>query len=315
MPWFPESLLCFCFGRIPLTQDHAMNRHSRIYRDAGYSEYPTLRGQLFWIPAKNHVPPAEPEGYFHPRSENRPVSFYTNNFCFEPDQTKVLKPEKKRYRFRKLAWPRESAKRFLRALPITPAFPTQPNSTTTTAENQRATVRRSVGGGENMVFADNIIPGRSSAMVYAENRRAGRSSSVAEGGSRPSISIPGRQDRSASIASNQSDESVSILPVIRDEKPVASGNGVSVSISLAEPVLFLQGFDQNELSQRNTTMLRGSLHLKVTKPSKIKAISLNFKGKAETEWPEGKSKLFFSLFTIANLVNRSTSPTGRVQGC
>lgn len=138
-----------------------------------------------------------------------------------------------------------------------------------------------------MVFADNIIPGRSSAMVYAENRRAGRSSSVAEGGSRPSISIPGRQDRSASIASNRSDESVSILPVIRDEKPVASGNGVSVSISLAEPVLFLQGFDQNELSQRNTTMLRGSLHLKVTKPSKIKAISLNFKGKAETEWPEG----------------------------
>ena len=80
-----------------------------------------------------------------------------------------------------------------------------------------------------------------------------------------------------------------ILSAIGDEKPVASGNGVSVSISLAEPVLFLQGFDQNDNSTRNTTMLRGSLHLKVTKSAKIKAITLKFSGKSETEWPEGWS--------------------------
>jgi len=75
------------------------------------------------------------------------------------------------------------------------------------------------------------------------------------------------------------------LPV---EKPLASGNGVSVSIVLAEPVLFLQGFDQTDLqSNRSTAMLRGSLHLNVTKPSKIKTVSLRFRGRATTKWPEG----------------------------
>lgn len=74
---------------------------------------------------------------------------------------------------------------------------------------------------------------------------------------------------------------------IPDDKPLASGNGLSVGISLAEPVLFLQGFDQAELSQRSTAMLRGSLHLKVTKASKIKAVTVKFKGQAITKWPEG----------------------------
>ncbi len=72
-----------------------------------------------------------------------------------------------------------------------------------------------------------------------------------------------------------------------EEKPIASGNGVSLSIALAEPVLFLQGFDQSELGNQNTTMLRGSFHLRVSKAAKIKTISLAFRGRAETEWPEG----------------------------
>ena len=72
-----------------------------------------------------------------------------------------------------------------------------------------------------------------------------------------------------------------------EEKPIASGNGVSLSIALAEPVLFLQGFDQSELGNQSTTMLRGSFHLKVSKAAKIKTISLAFRGRAETEWPEG----------------------------
>ena len=74
---------------------------------------------------------------------------------------------------------------------------------------------------------------------------------------------------------------------LEDEKPVALGNGVSVIISLAEPVLFLQGFDQNDDTSRSTAMLRGSLLLRVTKQAKLKSISLNFKGKSETDWPEG----------------------------
>lgn len=73
-----------------------------------------------------------------------------------------------------------------------------------------------------------------------------------------------------------------------EEKPVASGNGVYLYISLAEPALYLQGFDHGDSSNRTTTMLRGTFRLKVTKAAKIKSATLSFRGRAETEWPEGK---------------------------
>ncbi|KAF2724847.1 hypothetical protein K431DRAFT_217185 [Polychaeton citri CBS 116435] len=73
-----------------------------------------------------------------------------------------------------------------------------------------------------------------------------------------------------------------------EEKPVASGNGVSVGIITAEPVLFLQGFDsQSDHTPTSTAMLRGSLHLRVQKTAKIKAVTLKFKGSSCTKWPEG----------------------------
>jgi len=79
-----------------------------------------------------------------------------------------------------------------------------------------------------------------------------------------------------------------VIPVnIEEEKPLASGNGVSVGVHLAEPVLFLQGFENSEAVPGNTAMLRGSLHVRVQKSAKIKAISLRFRGKAITKWPEG----------------------------
>jgi hypothetical protein len=79
----------------------------------------------------------------------------------------------------------------------------------------------------------------------------------------------------------------SVVKSVPEEKPLASGNGINVNIQLTEPVLFLQGFEQSEHSDRSTAMLRGSLHLKVTKPAKLKAITLKFRGKATTKWPEG----------------------------
>ena len=68
---------------------------------------------------------------------------------------------------------------------------------------------------------------------------------------------------------------------------VASGANVTVSINLAEPVLFLQGFDQNDMAAGSTAMLRGNLHLQVAKSTKIKAVTLKFNGVAITKWPEG----------------------------
>jgi len=70
-------------------------------------------------------------------------------------------------------------------------------------------------------------------------------------------------------------------------KPIASGAGVNVSVNLAEPVLFLQGFDQTDMSSGNTAMLRGTLHLRVLKSAKIKTVTLKFRGRAITKWPEG----------------------------
>jgi len=94
------------------------------------------------------------------------------------------------------------------------------------------------------------------------------------------------EERSASPVKNTTTTEISQR--IPDEKPLASGNGISVSIALAEPVLFLQGFDNGDLqANRSTAMLRGSLHLKVSKQTKIKAVTLHFRGRATTKWPEG----------------------------
>lgn len=104
---------------------------------------------------------------------------------------------------------------------------------------------------------------------------------------RPSLVQDVRRNSTNSISSNGS--SAATVPNMGEEKPIASGNGVSLSIALAEPVLFLQGMDQSELGNQTTTMLRGTFHLRVSKSAKIKTISLAFRGRAETEWPEGES--------------------------
>ncbi|KAH7338513.1 hypothetical protein BKA66DRAFT_479746 [Pyrenochaeta sp. MPI-SDFR-AT-0127] len=70
-----------------------------------------------------------------------------------------------------------------------------------------------------------------------------------------------------------------------EERPLVFGNGIHVSISLIEPVLFLQGFEQRHISDRSTAVLRRLLHLRVTRPAKIKAVTLKFHSKAVIKWP------------------------------
>jgi hypothetical protein len=78
------------------------------------------------------------------------------------------------------------------------------------------------------------------------------------------------------------------FPTLRNEKIVATGSGISVGIALTEPVLYLQGYDQNDPSTKKSAILRGQLHLKVTKSVKIKKISICFRGHAQTDWPDGR---------------------------
>ncbi|KAI1809814.1 hypothetical protein GGS20DRAFT_590208 [Poronia punctata] len=74
-------------------------------------------------------------------------------------------------------------------------------------------------------------------------------------------------------------------------KPVASGSGVSCSILLAEPNIFLTGFDHDGHTRaetaNSTALLRGKLQINVTKNVKLKSVTLKLQGRARTEWPEG----------------------------
>jgi hypothetical protein len=79
--------------------------------------------------------------------------------------------------------------------------------------------------------------------------------------------------------------------VVEVPKPVASGSGVQCSILLAEPNVFLTGFDHDGHARHetanSTALLRGKLQLIVTKNVKLKSVTLKLHGKARTEWPEG----------------------------
>lgn len=82
-------------------------------------------------------------------------------------------------------------------------------------------------------------------------------------------------------------DSDSSFTPLRNEKIVATGSGISVGIALTEPVLYLQGYDQQDPSSKKSAILRGQMHLKVTKCVKIKKISVCFRGHAQTDWPDG----------------------------
>jgi hypothetical protein len=92
--------------------------------------------------------------------------------------------------------------------------------------------------------------------------------------------------RSSTVGSNP--RSIGHLSTNLEKPQASSSSGVlTMTIQLAEPIMFLQGLDQTEY-ERAPAMLRGSLILRVAKPTKIRAVTLTFRGRARTEWPEGK---------------------------
>ncbi|KAK6526878.1 hypothetical protein TWF281_010075 [Arthrobotrys megalospora] len=94
-------------------------------------------------------------------------------------------------------------------------------------------------------------------------------------------SLATRHGRSGSVGSTMS---------CPGEKPLASTSGgqVTLDIRLAEPYLFLQGYDSHhQQTVGGPALLRGTLVVKVAKAAKLKSITLTFKGRARTDWPEG----------------------------
>ncbi|KAL2195331.1 hypothetical protein P885DRAFT_40707 [Corynascus similis CBS 632.67] len=109
--------------------------------------------------------------------------------------------------------------------------------------------------------------------------------------------MPANRNTIMSIRSAKNIMSPSVSEI---QKPVASGSGISCSILMAEPNVFLSGFDHDHHTRRGaqstSALLRGKLQLNVSKNVKIKSITLRLVGKARTEWPEGippsKAQLF-----------------------
>lgn len=97
----------------------------------------------------------------------------------------------------------------------------------------------------------------------------------------------------------------SSIQEIQQPKPVASGSGLSCTIILAEPNVFLTGFDHDghtrHESHNSTALLRGKLQVNVSKNTKVKSITLKLLGKARTEWPEGIPPLKVDMYEEESL--------------
>lgn len=247
----------------------------------GYKEVRARRGRLYYAPADLSIVPPSPPSLFRTRT-SRPhllrVISVPPEYCAGFNQ-KTAPPNP--FRSIKLAYSRENAKRLLRFV-TSSAAPTSnsPDSNPSRPARRRASSTLNSASREPL-----------EEMATAEGRWRGNSVGGPVSGMRhrPSLSENVRTASNTSTGSsgNNNGGTSFCSANLGEIKPLASANGVSLSIALAEPILFLQGFDHSELGNRTTSMLRGSLHLKVSKSAKIKTISLDFRGRAETEWPEG----------------------------
>lgn len=177
---------------------------------------------------------------------------------------------------RKLAGSRENAKRFLRL--GTSVHSNNPPSPP--ARTQDPPGRRPRPVSETAVSQGDVQMLSSAApQVDAGGVRSDSSSATSVAPPQPA------PDHSPQVV--PASESTEPFPALPHEKIVATGSGIAVGIALTEPVLYLAGYDHNDPTTKKSAILRGQLHLKVTKSVKIKKISICFRGHAQTDWPDG----------------------------
>ena len=242
------------------------------------------RGRLRYIPDHLDSPTRANRGPFQGRNR-RPHRIYIANVGPDPTlfRSQRRQTTSKSYFTEKLAIQHEGAKRFFRSLldsrfsskPDTADLPAPQSSPSATSSN-----RSSIAS----------LPDPRSREMRSLSRNSPSGAVGAIGGTLAATGMPRPSAESHWSSGRSSAKSIisSVKPV-PEEKPVASGGGLSVNVQLTEPVLFLRGFEQAEHAERSTAMLRGTLCLKITKPSKLKAVTLKFRGRAITKWPEGES--------------------------
>jgi len=263
----PTHRSCRTLLHLPFAYAFAMSEYRQVYSD---------RGRLSYIPEHLHDPTRR-RGLYQGRGR-RPHRIHIARAPPDPILCRRQTSSTKSYIVEKLATPRENAKRFLRSFIDSHSAPPQTDDITTPRSSTSST-RTSASPPES----------RRWSWATSEMRSSPRNSIGAV--SALSVPRPGLTESHRSTA-RSAKSMVHSVRSVTEEKPLASGNGINVGISLTEPVLFLQGFEHAEHSDRSTAMLRGTLNLRVTKATKIKAITLKFRGKSTTKWPEGKSSAF-----------------------
>jgi hypothetical protein len=77
---------------------------------------------------------------------------------------------------------------------------------------------------------------------------------------------------------------------------VGHRKGILLSFALIEPIVFLQGHSIGSSACKDkAAVVRGTLHMKVTEPVKIKRISVYFRGLVKLELSEGLSLIHLVL--------------------
>ncbi|KAF1847024.1 uncharacterized protein K460DRAFT_352212 [Cucurbitaria berberidis CBS 394.84] len=246
-----------------------------------YQSVYTDRGRLRYIPDHQHSPSHTHRGIFQGR-HRRPHRIHIAHVAPDPTlfRNQRRQTTSKSYVTEKLAGPRDNAKRFLRSF-IDTHFAQNPEPTDIPSP------RSSTSSNRNSVasFPERWSPATDD--MRSSTRTTGAVGAIGATIAAPGIPRPSVVESHRSHGRTSTKSMVSSVRTMPEEKPVASGGGVNVNISLTEPVLFLRGFEQAEHSERSTAMLRGTLVLKIAKPAKLKAITLKFRGRATTKWPEG----------------------------
>ena len=211
-------------------------------------------------------------------SRQRPTSSYSNHIiprswrkARRPDFTAPSGADLVDLCEKLLERPRESAKRFFRLRTLATEETNNMSLSVPRPGRSRPYSEIFVGADEERV-----------AQFMAAQMRNSNSSNISLAGG---VSRPISRDRSNSDDSNIMSNGT--MPTLRNERVVATGNGITVSVALAEPLVFLPGYDHSDPSTKRSAILRGHLHIKTTKSVKVKKVSICFRGHAQTDWPDG----------------------------
>jgi hypothetical protein len=279
-------------------------------------QYFSRRGTIHYTPsdpeADNHSSVRFPEPPFRPR-QVRPRSIHITRFpaglvyIVPPSQPETLQDSRFRREIRKLA-SRENAKRVLGSV----------FSSLTSSSSSSSAAAAGSAPPSNTEPSNQAQQPLASLPAYYDFRQDTPSAEVQSARpARRDTAMPASQEAriaqgSDAVRSSASGSSRRKPPhtaaVVRPpnsvhipeaDRPVATATGVSCSILLDEPHIYLTGFEHDRNHHPNSTaMIRGTLLLDITKSTKIKTVTLTFSGKARTEWPEGELKSNTILYPL-----------------